>query len=241
MKGLHHYYCPLIFGLIMANPSHATSHTNLKTDRGLAVVQQQNTITGTATYNNMPLSGVMIVVKGKNTTTTTTENGTFSIPANPTDTLIFTYIGFKTLEIPINNKTNIAAAMEEDATALQQVTVNTGYYTVKESERTGSIAKINSKDIEKQPVTNILGTMQGNMAGVSVTQETGIAGGGYNISIRGANSLRINGNEPLYIIDGVPYATDPISHAQTSLSIPGDGNPLGSLNPNDVESIEILT
>lgn len=188
----------------------------------------------------MPMSGVTITVKGKSHIVISDTEGNFTIHADLTDILICSYVGFRTLEIPIENRSQVSIVMEEDATSLRQVTVNAGYYTVKESERTGAIAKITAKEIERQPVTNILGTMQGSMPGISITQETGMPGGGYSISIRGVNSLRSNGNEPLYIIDGVPFATDPISHAQTSLSIPGDGNPLGSISPNDVESIEIL-
>jgi TonB-linked SusC/RagA family outer membrane protein len=82
--------------------------------------------------------------------------------------------------------------------------------------------------------------MQGRMAGVNIVQESGIAGGGFSINIRGLNSLREGANAPLYVIDGVPYSSDPISDRQTSTSIPGDGNPLASINPGDIESLEIL-
>lgn len=186
------------------------------------------------------MTGVTIAVAGKPQTAVSGDNGRFAIAAGPGDTLVFSYVGFTTVSEALNGRTNIEVSLKEDATALQAVTVNTGYYTVKEAERTGSISKLTAKQIQRQPVTNLLGTMQGSMPGVSVTQETGMPGGGYSISIRGTNSLRAGGNEPLYIIDGVPYATDPISHAQTSLSIPGDGNPLNSISPNDIESIEVL-
>ncbi len=240
-KGFLYYYYPiLLIGLIITTPSYATRHTSQKTDIQQTTQLAQHTITGKATFDNMPLSGVTIQVKGKTTSTITDENGNYTIPADATDTLIFTYTGFKTVEIPVDGKTVIHATMHEDITALQQVTVNAGYYNVKESERTGSIAKVTAKDIEKQPVANILNTMQGRMAGVNVTQESGIAGGGFSVTIRGLNSLRRNGNEPLYVIDGVPYSSEPISYSTTSVAIPGDGNPLSSINPNDVESLEIL-
>lgn len=203
--------------------------------------QQQSKITGKVTFENMPINGVTISVKGKTIVTISDENGSYSINADVADTLIFTYSGFQTLEINVNGRKTINAVMQEDLTALKEVTVNTGYYSVKESEFTGSIASINAKTIEQQPaLTNILATMQGRMAGVNVVQETGVPGGGFAITIRGLNSLRSGGNAPLYIIDGVPYSSEPISNAQTSTSIPGDGNPLGSINPGDIENLEIL-
>lgn len=204
-----------------------------------AISQQQN-ITGTVRDSQGQMPGVTVSIKGKNTAVITNFDGKYEITASSADTLIFSFMGYKTLEMPVNTSTIINVRLQEDATSLQEVKVNAGYYSVKESERTGSIARIASKDIEKQPVTNVLATMQGRMAGVNIVQESGIAGGGFSINIRGLNSLREGANAPLFIIDGVPYSTDPISDRQTSTSIPGDGNPLGSINPGDIESLEIL-
>lgn len=85
--------------------------------------------------------------------------------------LLFSFTGFKTVEVTVDNRSILDIAMQEDTTALKEVTVNAGYYNVKEKERTGSISKITYKDIEKQPVTNVLATMQGRMAGVNITQK----------------------------------------------------------------------
>ncbi|GEP52269.1 SusC/RagA family TonB-linked outer membrane protein [Flavobacterium noncentrifugens] len=224
-------YC--VLSCFLFNQAFATSHTAFST-------QQQQTITGTVTYNNMPMTGVTITVKSKNTTVLSGEDGKFSVAANGTDTLIFEYLGFKTQIFAINNKTNLTIELEEDVNDLKEVTVNAGYYTVKETERTGSISKITAKDIEKQPVTNLLAAMQGRMAGVNITQNTGIAGGGFDIEIRGQNSLRSGGNNPLYVIDGVPYASDLIGSRVTSPEMPMPTSPLNSLNPGDIESIEVL-
>ena len=206
----------------------------------LSATQQQTTITGTLTYNNMPMTGVTISVKGKNTTAISGEDGKFFIAANGTDTLIFEYLGFKTQTVALSGKTNLTVQLEEEINDLKEVTVNAGYYTVKETERTGSISKITAKDIEKQPVTNVLAAMQGRMAGVNITQDSGLPGGGFNIQIRGQNSLRADGNRPLYIIDGVPYASETTGYSQTSGAQPASTNPLNSINPNDIESIEVL-
>src|SRR5690606_12947822 len=96
-------------------------------------------------------------------------------------------------------------------TQLQEVILNAGYYTVSERERTGSIATISGKELKTQPITNPVSAIQGRMAGVQVTQTTGVPGGGFNIQIRGQNSISA-GNEPLYIIDGVPFSSETLGN-----------------------------
>ena len=201
---------------------------------------QQQKISGVITDAVGPLAGVTIAVKGVADTAVSDENGRYSITASSSDILVFSFTGFKTIEKTVGQNTVFNVVLSEDATQLEEVVVNAGYYSVKQKESTGSIARITAKDIETQPVTNVLATMQGRMAGVNVVQQTGVAGGGFSINIRGVNSLREDGNNPLYIIDGVPYSADPISDRQTSTSIPGDGNPLNSINPTDIESLEVL-
>jgi TonB-linked SusC/RagA family outer membrane protein len=131
-------------------------------------------------------------------------------------------------------------------TKIEEITLNAGYYSVKDKESTGSIAKVTAKNIENQPVNNVLSTVQGRMAGVSITQNGGVPGGGYQVQIRGRNSLRtvsnsgIDGSQPLYVVDGVPFGTE-ISSLYSGTAIPnGSINPLNSLSPNDIESIEVL-
>lgn len=203
-------------------------------------IRQQIQISGTVSDGTIPLSGVTITIKGQQKMVVSDFEGKFTVAASSTDILIFTYMGFKTATIPVAGRSIINIKMQEDATALQEVRVNAGYYSVKESERTGSIAKITSKDIEKQPVTNILAAMQGRMAGVNITQTSGVPGGGFDIQIRGQNSLRTEGNAPLYIIDGVPYSSETIGYNQTSVGTPTTTSPLNSINPSDIESIEVL-
>ncbi|MEO0045133.1 MAG: hypothetical protein RL705_324 [Bacteroidota bacterium] len=206
----------------------------------------QNQISGTVTDANGGLPGVTVAVKDKSLkqvqgkSTITDEKGQFSIAAEEGDTLVFTYIGYTTVSVVVSVGTVVNVTMTEDATTLKEVTVNAGYYTVKDKERTGSIAKITSKDIEKQPVANVLAAMQGRMAGVDITQTTGVPGGGFDIRIRGLNSLRSAGNAPLYVIDGVPFASDVIGDRQTSTTLPTTTSPLNTINPSDIESIEIL-
>jgi TonB-linked SusC/RagA family outer membrane protein len=202
---------------------------------------QTTTLKGTVTDTNGTMLGVTVLLKGTSTGTLTNETGQYQITAKPTDTLVFSYMGYKTVERPIASQTTINLSLQEDTTTLQEVILNAGYYSVKEKERTGSIAKITAKDIETQPVTNVLATMQGRMTGVSITQETGSAGGGFNIRIRGTNSIRTEGNEPLYIVNGMPYASQSLGSTNLISGIlPNANNPLNNINPADIESIEVL-
>lgn len=202
--------------------------------------QTQTLLTGTVSEANGVLPGVTVLVKGTTKGTQTDENGRFSLLANPQDTLVFSYIGFKTLEVPVNNQTTLIVRLEEDTTQLKEVVLNAGYYSVKDKESTGSIARITAKDIEKQPVSNVLATMQGRMAGVSIVQDSGSPGGAFSIRIRGTNSLRTDGNQPLFIIDGVPYSSETIGSIPTSGTAPTLTSPLNAINPADIESIEVL-
>lgn len=151
-------------------------------------------------------------------------------------------MGYADQEFPVESNTFINIVLKADSLDMQEVEVNAGYYSVKESERTGSISRITSKAIETQPVTNVLAALQGRMAGVSITQTTGVPGGGFDIQIRGRNSLRPDGNQPLYIVDGLPFSSESLGNTQLSGPIlPGAGiNPLNNINPSDIENIEVL-
>lgn len=200
----------------------------------------QQLISGVVKDSQGPLMGVTVMIKGTTQGTYTDEKGTFTIQASPTDVLVFSYIGYKTLEITVNSQTTLSIQLLEDTTQLKEVVLNAGYYNVKDKERTGSIERITSKDIETQPVTHVLAAMQGRMAGVNIIQETGVPGGSFNIQIRGQNSIRSAGNQPLFIVDGVPYASDPLSVNASSTITPSTTSPLNSLNPDQIQSIEVL-
>jgi len=226
----------LFISLVYCNALFAQTPT-IKTE---TLKQVQGEITGTVIDANGVLPGVTITVKGTQNSTISDNDGRYTILADENAILSFSFIGLKTTEVAVNGMTTVNVTMTDDATTLKEVTVNAGYYTVKDKERTGSISKITSKDIEKQPVTNVLAAMQGRMAGVDITQTTGMPGGGYDIRIRGINSLRSAGNAPLFVVDGVPFASDAIGNAQTSSNIPSPTSPLNTLTPTDIESIEIL-
>jgi TonB-dependent SusC/RagA subfamily outer membrane receptor len=202
---------------------------------------QQIKIQGTVTDGINTLPGVNVSIKNRSNAYTVSDyNGQYELIASTQDTLVFSYVGFKTEIVPVNGRSLINIVLQADATTLKEVKINAGYYNVKESERTGSIARITAADIEKQPVTNVLATMQGRMAGVDVVQDSGSSGGSFSIKIRGQNSLRSDGNQPLYIIDGVPYSSETIGSTATSGTAPSLTSPLNSINPQDIESIEVL-
>ena len=190
--------------------------------------------------NGLPLTGATIKVKGSNRTTKTNVQGEFFLQGVEENAKVeISFIGYIQLEVKASEQMG-QIKMTVDNSKLEEVEINAGYYTVKDSERTGNISRITSKDIENQPVTNVLATMQGRMAGVNVTQTTGVPGGGFEIQIRGRNSIRSDANAPLYIVDGVPYASDPIGYTQTSTIFPTVASPLNSISPDAIESIEVL-
>jgi TonB-linked SusC/RagA family outer membrane protein len=190
--------------------------------------------------NGKPLVGANVAIKGKSRSVRTGQNGTFYLQnIDEKDKLIISYIGYKTREINVAVDMGSLTMVLAEA-KLDEVMINAGYYTVKDSERTGSISRITAKDIETQPVTNFLATMQGRMAGVNITQQTGTAGGRFNIQIRGQNTVRRDGNVPLYIIDGVPYSSEKIGNGLSMVVMPDYSSPLNNINPADIESLEVL-
>ncbi len=197
-------------------------------------------ITGTVRDSQGVLPGVNVQLKNKSVGTFTDGSGKFQISASPDDTIVFSSIGYTSIEIIVGTQTNLNITLKLNETALDEVLVNAGYYKVKDKERTGNISKIIAKEIENQPVTNVLAAMQGRMAGVNITQTTGVPGGGFDIQIRGLNSLRATGNAPLYLIDGVPYSSESIGSFSTSSVLVGENSPLNSLNPDTISSIEVL-
>lgn len=191
--------------------------------------------------NGLPLPGVSISIKGSKFLTTTNENGSFIInaPAN-SQTLIFSYLGKVQQEVAIGSKTNFSITLLAASTTLSDVVI-IGYGTVKKSDLTGSVARIEREDLVKDVPTNVLQAMQGKIAGVNVTQNDGSPGAGLSIRVRGSNSF-LGGTEPLYVIDGVPFNNS--SSGATPMSIGDDEkqtlNAMSFLNPDDIESIDIL-
>lgn len=203
------------------------------------VNSQESEIHGTISdVSGVPLVGAHILVKATKHAVVSDFDGSYSIKAQSNDVLIVSALGFTTQTISVNDNKEINIQLEVDITQLDAVTINAGYYTVKDKERTGNISKIKQQDIEQQPVNNVFAALQGRAAGVIVKPNTGVPGGSFSIQIRGRNSIA-GGNQPLYIIDGVPYLSSALG-ATFSNPITGGGNPLQALNLSDIGSIEIL-
>jgi TonB-linked SusC/RagA family outer membrane protein len=199
----------------------------------------QQEITGKVSEpKGKPLEGVTVFIKNKRVGEVTAADGSYAIQASPGDTLIFSFIGFKSKEVAVGNQSTINVVLKEDIASLNEVLINAGYYTVKRRERTGNISRVTAEEIEKQPVISPLQALQGRMAGVQITSGGTNPGAASTIQIRGVNSLRSEGNYPLYIIDGVPISSIPVE----SNSLLGNSglDPLNNLNPANIESIEVL-
>ncbi|SFJ88970.1 SusC/RagA family TonB-linked outer membrane protein [Myroides guanonis] len=191
-----------------------------------------------------PLVGVTVLIKGTQSATVTDSNGAFKIKAPKGASLLFEFMGYTSQEREVKVNAMIVK-LNQNTESLKEITINTGYYNVKERERTGSIAKITAKDIELSPVVNPLQALQGRMAGVHITQNTGIAGGGFEIEIRGKNSLGLSStdaNKPMYVIDGVPISDISVMNSSgfTTNLFNNSISVLNGINPKDIESIEIL-
>lgn len=203
---------------------------------------QTKKITGTITdEKGAPLAGVTVSIKNTNAITVTNGSGVFTIdaPANA-KTLLFTFVGMEDQEINIGKKTTFNLSLKSVSTTLSDVVV-VGYGTVRKTDVTGAVQRISREILTKDAPTNILQALQGKVAGVNVTQNDGSPGAGLSIRIRGSNSF-LGGTEPLYVIDGVPFNNS--SSGATPTSIGDDEkqtlNALSFLNPNDIESIDIL-
>ncbi len=194
---------------------------------------QTKVITGKVTdsKDGSGVPGATVSVKGTKNATQTTADGSFSLSVpSGTTTLVISSVGFGTQEISIEGKVSIDVSLVVTNTTLNEVVV-TGYGTVKRKDLTGSIATISSKDFVKGPLTSPEQLINGKVAGVQITTGGGAPGAGSRIRVRGTSSLSAS-NAPLIIIDGVPV------DQQSGIS--GAANPLALINPNDIESFNIL-
>lgn len=168
------------------------------------------------------LVGVSVTIKGKTLGAVTDVNGKFSIKMAGTDVLLFRYISYTSVEVPLNGKTTLDVKLRQDNKSLNEVVV-VGYGEVQRKDLTGSVGSVKIEDLQKAPVGSAIEALAGRVAGVQVSSESGKPGAGINIVVRGANSLTQD-NSPLYVVDGFP-----MEDANASI-----------LNPAEIESIEIL-
>ncbi len=183
--------------------------------------QQKKSISGKVTDSSGGLlPGVSVVLKGTTTGVITDNNGSYSINNVPEKaTLQFSFVGMKMQELKTNGQTNLDVTLFEETVGIDEV-VAIGYGTKKKKDIIGSIATIKSEELVQTSSASVINALQGRAAGVQITQNTGLSGSEYQVKIRGVHSIN-SGNDPLWIIDGIP----------------GDAN---SLNPNDIETFDVL-
>ncbi|NMH25553.1 TonB-dependent receptor [Flavobacterium sp. SE-s27] len=211
----------------------------------------QSKISGTVTDDKgLTLPAVTVAVKGGNNSVVTDMDGKYQIVANSDATLVFSFIGFATKEVQVNGKNTIDVKLSENVEGLKEVVV-IGYGSQKKSDVNSAISSIKSEDIKDLKQVSFDQMLQGKVAGVSVSNGSGQPGAAANVRVRGTTSIS-GTNEPLYIIDGVPVSGDATGRATSGRPIAGNdfsssggtGNvaasPLSLINPNDIESIDVL-
>lgn len=213
---------------------------------------QQITVQGIVTDSiGHPMQGVVVREKGTSNIVLTDQRGTFKIIAKDEKSLItFSHIGFIVTELKAG-EVPARIVMHAGVANLREVVINKGYYTEKQALSTGSVSSVSAKEISMQPVTDPIQALIGRVPGLYIQQQSGVPGANSLVRLRGQNSIA-NGNDPLYVIDGVPYSNRTLTPGAGVTSGPlGSGtgfsntsagglSPFNLLNPNDIESIDVL-
>ena len=187
-----------------------------------------------------PLIGVSVVVKGQRQGTVTDMDGNYVIKADPGQTLVFSYVGFTQKELKVGTGGVLDVSMSENAENLDELVV-IGYGSVKKRDLTGSVAQLGNDKLKDRPYGNALSSMAGQLGGVNVTTTQGAPGMAPTVKVRGMSSIN-SGTTPLYVIDGIPLEdnTDSGDGANGGNVQIANRNPMNNINPNDIESIEVL-
>lgn len=207
-----------------------------------AIYKSAGVITGTVTSQDdgTGLPGTNVLVKGTTLGTVTDGAGKYSIDVPSEEAvLVFSSIGYASQEVSVSGKSVIDVVMVPDVRQLSEVVV-VGYGTQKKADVTGAIATFYTDQIKERPLLKVDQALIGQMAGVRVKQTSGIPGRGFSIQVRGTGSIGAN-TEPLYVVDGFPL--EPSGLVTTGADANGTflrGNPLDNINPNDIESIQVL-
>ena len=195
---------------------------------------QNRTVTGVVTSadDNQPLVGVSIVVKGTSIGTISDIDGNYSLSVPEKSTLVYSFVGYTTVETPLGDGSVMNLTMKGTADVLNELVV-TGYGSQIKRELTGNIARLKGKDVENLPFVSVDQAIQGKAAGVFVNGGSGKLGQSVSVRVRGNSSISAS-SQPLYVIDGVPVTTGDFGNYG------GETNTLADINYNDVESIEVL-
>lgn len=185
--------------------------------------------------NGEGLPGASVIEKGTTNGTTTDLNGNYKLSLAEDATVVISFVGYKTYEVLVSSRSVIDVQMQLDAEQLEDVIV-VGYGVKRKREVTGAISSIDSKQIKEQYVTSFDQALAGRVAGVQVLQSSGSPGGSISIRVRGIGTPGVS--EPLYVIDGIPVFND--NNGKSSIGRGQPNNVLNTINPNDIQSIEVL-
>lgn len=203
---------------------------------------QTRTVTGRITDNDSGegLPGVTISIKGTTSGVATDLDGNFSLNVSNDQTLVISYIGYVTQEIPVGAQTSFNVRLNSDISELSEVVI-IGYGETNIRDATGSVVAVSSEDFNGGVISSPEQLIQGKMAGVQITSTSGAPGAGVELRVRGTNSVRSN-NNPLFVVDGVPLDGQGTSSGTVNVGFgtAPASNPLSFLNPNDIESISVL-
>lgn len=204
---------------------------------------QPKTVTGVvvSARDKTPLVGVSVIVEGTTTGTSTDRQGAFSLRLpEGRSRLTVSMLGYKPRQIECGARTQFEIALEEDAIGIETVLVPVGYGYAPKHDLTGSVASIIREDIEGRVATSVDDLLRGRVAGMRITAQDGAPGAAVSISLRGGTSISAS-SEPLYVIDGFPVLSNSSDlNAESIGGIGSNTNPLADLNPEDIESINIL-
>lgn len=212
-------------------------------DAQINLVQQNKSLTGVVNDSQgLPLPGVTVLLKGTTTGTVTNFDGQFTFDVPDTDgVLVFSFIGFQAQEIEIGSQTLFNITLQEDVMQLDEV-IAVGYGVQRKIDQTGATNRLTEDNMNKSVATSPVEMMQGRVSGVNITQNSGEPGSGMTVRIRGNNSIR-SGQEPLYVVDGIPLDNadiTPNGGTAAGINQTSNKNPISFLNPEDIESIDIL-
>ncbi|WP_037327778.1 SusC/RagA family TonB-linked outer membrane protein [Runella zeae] len=204
---------------------------------------QSRTISGKVTSpENEAVPGVNVLLKGSNVGTATKVDGTYQITVpDKAGTLVFSFIGYKTAEVEIGNKTTLNIQLEADLVNLNEVVVTANAIVREKKELGYAVSTIGGSELVKARDPNLLNSMAGRIAGVRISQQSGTVGGSSRVMIRGANSIS-SSSEPLFVVDGMPISNSSFNNSETDIVTGGVdvGNRAGDLNPDDIETMTVL-
>ncbi|QRY55566.1 SusC/RagA family TonB-linked outer membrane protein [Sphingobacterium siyangense] len=205
-----------------------------------SISEQQDAIRGRVTDSaGNALAGVTVQVKGKNIRTLTNAKGEYEFATMDNNAiLVFSSIGYVPVELGTSGRSTLNISLNATNSRIEEVFVERGYYKVSKKLNTGAVSSINAKEIAAQPVSNPILALQGRIPGMYIAQESGVPGSKLNVRLRGRNSIA-NGNDPLYIVDGVPFPSTSLA-ATTHASAAFLMSPLASIGMDNIESIDVL-